>query len=42
MKAIGLNFADIMLRKGDYPMRGHAPAILISGGFTKYQKPFCE
>lgn len=27
MKAIGLNFADIMRRKGDYPMRGHAPYI---------------
>ncbi len=27
MRAIGLNFADIMRRKGDYPMRGHAPYI---------------
>jgi NADPH:quinone reductase len=27
MKAIGLNFADIMRRKGDYPMRGNAPYI---------------
>ena len=27
MKAIGLNFADVMRRKGDYPMRGHAPYI---------------
>jgi NADPH2:quinone reductase len=27
MKAIGLNFADVMRRKGDYPMRGHVPYI---------------
>jgi len=27
MKAIGLNFADIMRRKGDYPMRGQSPFI---------------
>jgi NADPH2:quinone reductase len=27
MKAIGLNFADLMRRKGDYPMRGAAPYI---------------
>jgi NADPH2:quinone reductase len=27
MKAIGLNFADLMRRNGDYPMRGNAPYI---------------
>jgi len=27
MKAIGLNFADLMRRKGEYPMRGEAPYI---------------
>lgn len=27
MKAIGLNFADLMRRNGDYPMRGSAPYI---------------
>jgi NADPH2:quinone reductase len=27
MKAIGLNFADLMRRNGTYPMRGHAPYI---------------
>jgi NADPH2:quinone reductase len=27
MKAIGLNFADLMRRKGEYPMRGNAPYI---------------
>ena len=27
MKAIGLNFADLMRRKGQYPMRGTAPYI---------------
>ncbi len=27
MKAIGLNFADLMRRNGVYPMRGNAPYI---------------
>lgn len=27
MKAIGLNFADLMRRNGEYPMRGNAPYI---------------
>src|SRR5580692_10864179 len=27
MKAIGLNFADVMRRNGVYPMRGNAPYI---------------
>ncbi|MEO6285769.1 MAG: quinone oxidoreductase [Dyadobacter sp.] len=27
MKSIGLNFADLMRRSGDYPVRGHAPYI---------------